>query len=235
MSDPRVIVALDFADQRAVLNLVDQLDSAGCKLKVGFELFVSQGPGIVTELAQRGFDVFLDLKFHDIPNTVARACLTAARLDVWMVNVHACGGRHMLEAARQAVDRSTGRKPKLVAVTLLTSLDDDAVKQLGFKQTAEQTSIQLAQLALDTGMDGIVCSAQELRVLRPHFEDDLLYVTPGIRPGHSQTDDQKRVMSSGDAIRAGSDYLVIGRPITQANEPMAVLEIIKQELQALND
>ncbi|HEX8979446.1 MAG TPA: orotidine-5'-phosphate decarboxylase [Parasulfuritortus sp.] len=227
--DPRVIVALDFPDAGQALALVERLDPASCKLKVGKELFVRAGPALVEELAARGFRVFLDLKFHDIPNTVAQACRAAADLGVWMVNVHASGGLKMMRAAREAVDQCAA-PPKLIAVTVLTSMSGDDLRQIGLEvEPAVQVS-RLAALAKLAGMDGVVCSAQEATLLRREIGRDFLLVTPGIRPAGSEVGDQSRILTPAKAIEAGADYLVVGRPITQADDPIAALQRINAEI-----
>jgi orotidine-5'-phosphate decarboxylase len=198
-------------------------------LKVGFELFVSAGPAFVAELANRGFAVFLDLKFHDIPNTVAAACRSAAGLGVWMLNVHAGGGRRMMEAAREALS-GIDDPPRLIAVTVLTSMEDGDLAELGISCSAGPQAERLARLARDSGLDGVVCSPLEAQELRSSLGPDFLLVTPGIRPGSSTADDQRRVAAPVAARRAGADYLVIGRPITGAPDPAAALEAINREL-----
>jgi orotidine-5'-phosphate decarboxylase len=229
--DPRVIVALDFADGKAALGLADRLDPAQCRLKVGKELFTAEGPALVQELVRRGFGVFLDLKFHDIPNTVAAACRTAAGLGVWMLNVHASGGRTMLEAARDAVGSHPGA-PKLIAVTLLTSMTDRDLADVGLTGSSVDVVRRLALLAKSAGFDGVVCSGQEAAPLRSACGSAFCLVTPGIRPAATRVDDQMRVMTPRDALAAGSDYLVIGRPITQAADPVAALAAINGDIAA---
>jgi len=229
----RIIVALDYADAGSALEFVSHVSPEQCRLKVGKELFTSAGPEFVRRLAGQGFDVFLDLKYHDIPNTVAKACRAAAGLDVWMLNVHALGGRRMLEAAAEAV-AAIARPPLLVAVTILTSMDASDLESIGLGGTPEQHVLQLATLASDCGLDGVVCSSRETAALRGRFGNEFRLVTPGIRPAGSQADDQRRVMTPADAIRNGSTYLVIGRPVTQADDPSAVLLTINSELAALN-
>lgn len=226
---PRIIVALDFADQQQVLELVNQLDPALCRLKVGKELFVHAGPDIVRELIDKGFDIFLDLKFHDIPNTVAKACQAAAQLGVWMVNVHASGGVVMLQAAREAIN-ACQHQPLLVAVTVLTSLTDTDLQSLGIDAPVQQQVLRLAQMSKQAGCDGIVCSAQEAAQLRQTYAEDFCLVTPGIRPLGVGIDDQQRMMTPEQAIVAGVSYLVIGRPITQADDPATVLQSIYQSI-----
>lgn len=230
MSDPRIIVALDYPDAGAARAFVDRVDPASCRLKVGKELFVAAGPAFVEELVARGFAVFLDLKFHDIPNTVAQACKAAARLGVWMMNVHAGGGPRMLQAAREALE-GLPQRPRLIAVTVLTSMGEDELRAIGVEASARQQVMRLAALTHDSGLDGVVCSAQEAPLLRGSLGRDFLLVTPGIRPAGSATGDQTRILTPGAAIAAGSDYLVIGRPITQAAEPLAALAAISREIE----
>ena len=235
--DPRVIVALDFDAPARALALVDRLDARACHLKVGSELFVTAGPALVRELVARGFKVFLDLKFHDIPNTVAQACAAATRLGVWMMNVHASGGRAMLEAARDAV-RDAARdcaiaKPLLIAVTVLTSLRDADVRALGVDASAAEHALALARGAAACGLDGAVCSAMEARALRDALGSAFTLVTPGIRPPSAAAGDQARIVTPEAAVAAGADYLVVGRPITQAEDPVAALADINRSLEAL--
>jgi len=228
---PRVFVALDFSNAVDALALVDRLDPRDCGLKVGKELFVTAGPDLVGDLVGRGFAVFLDLKFHDIPNTVAGACAAATRLGVAMLNVHAGGGRAMLAAARDAVDRSaTNARPLLIAVTVLTSLDDADMRELGIDATAQAHALRLAKLAQACGLDGVVCSAQEAVALREACGAGFKLVTPGIRPADAAKDDQARIVTPEAAIRGGADYLVIGRPVTQAADPVATLATINASL-----
>jgi orotidine-5'-phosphate decarboxylase len=228
-SDPKIVVALDFAEAQSALALVDRLDPALCRLKVGKELFTAAGPHLVEELVKRGFGVFLDLKFHDIPNTTAKACEAAARLGVWMLNVHAAGGRAMMEAARNAVNKSS-KPPLLIAVTVLTSMDQAALNETGVGGDLQDQVLRLALLTQQSGLDGVVCSAQEAPMLRQHVTPDFCLVTPGIRPAFASKDDQSRIVTPADAMRRGSDYLVIGRPITQASDPLAALHAIHQEI-----
>lgn len=227
--DPRVIVALDYPSGEAALALVDRLDPARCRLKVGKELFVRSGPALVETLVARGFAVFLDLKFHDIPNTVAQACRAAADLGVWMVNVHALGGRRMMAAAREALESGPSR-PRLIAVTILTSMGADDLAEVGLHGEPVDNVSRLAALAADAGLDGVVCSPREVPALRRERSEDFLLVTPGIRPAWSAADDQRRITTPAQAIADGSSYLVIGRPITAAEDPMAALARIDQEL-----
>ena len=229
MNDPKIIVALDFPTAALALSLVDRLQPTLCRLKVGKELFTATGPELLEKLMQRGFEIFLDLKFHDIPNTTAQACKAAAALGVWMVNVHALGGRQMMEAAREAMAQSA-QPPKLIAVTLLTSLAQEDLAELGIAATPADMVLRLATLARDSGLDGVVCSAQEAALLRKHCGNEFCLVTPGIRPANASRDDQSRVMTPQAALQAGSSYLVIGRPITQAKDPLQALLDINQEI-----
>ena len=229
---PRVVVALDYPDARPALELAARLDPAACRLKVGKELFTAAGPQLVCELVGKGFGVFLDLKFHDIPNTTAAACRAAAELGVWMVNVHASGGRKMMEAAREAVDKSA-HGPLLIGVTVLTSMDEAALREIGVERSPREQVLHLAGLVQQSGLDGVVCSAQEAADLHARFGAGLALVTPGIRPAGTDAGDQSRIMTPGNAIRAGADYLVIGRPITQAADPPAALRAIQTEINTL--
>ncbi len=228
----RVIVALDHADARDALALARRLDPAQCRVKVGKELFTAAGPAVVESLHKLGFDVFLDLKFHDIPNTVAGACRAAAALGVWMLNVHASGGRRMMIAAREAVDAAAGRRPLLIAVTVLTSMDAADLADIGIAVALETQVSHLALLAEECALDGVVCSAQEAALLAAERKSGFLRITPGIRPAGSAAGDQRRIVTPGDAMRAGSSYLVIGRPITDAVEPGTVLASINAEITA---
>ena len=227
--DPKIVVALDFAEAKPALALVDRLDPALCRLKVGKELFTAEGPRFVEQLVERDFGVFLDLKFHDIPNTTAKACEAAAKLGVWMVNVHASGGRAMMETARNALEKSAHR-PLLIAVTVLTSMDQAALNELGVAGALQEQVLRLAALAQQSGLDGVVCSAQEAPLLRREIGPEFCLVTPGIRPASAGKDDQSRVVTPADALRQGASYLVIGRPITQAPDPLQALHAIQQEI-----
>ena len=231
MSDPKIIVALDFPDARAAQEMAARLDPALCRVKVGKELFTAAGPALVETLAARGFGVFLDLKFHDIPNTVASACKAAVRLGVWMMNVHASGGHAMMQAAREAIAGGVQR-PKLIAVTVLTSMAQNDLADIGMQGAPAEAVLRLAQLAQSAGLDGVVCSAQEARTVRAACGAGFNLVTPGIRPAEGALDDQKRVMTPRAAVDAGADYLVIGRPITQAADPVAMLQRIQREIGA---
>ncbi|MDG2176923.1 MAG: orotidine-5'-phosphate decarboxylase [Gammaproteobacteria bacterium] len=223
-----VIVALDFPDTASALSLINRLDPELCRLKVGKELFTRTGPDFVRNLIKRDFDVFLDLKFHDIPNTVAGAVAAAADLGVWMVNVHAGGGRTMLEAARNALSEDSGTL--LIAVTVLTSMGDEDLSELNVSATSAEQVMTLATLSRDYGLDGVVCSARETPMLRQSLGEDFLLVTPGIRPAGDSADDQKRVLTPSEAVRDGSDFLVIGRPVTQAEDPSSKLQQIMAEI-----
>ena len=229
ISEPRVIVALDFDNEASALALADQLNPNQCRLKVGKELFVAAGPKLVKSLTDRGFDIFLDLKFHDIPNTVAKAILAAADLGVWMSNVHAGGGGRMMTAAKQAIEQHGGDM-LLIAVTVLTSMDDSDLQQAGVSRTVGDQVMALARLTKQSGLDGVVCSAQEASALRQQLGQGFKLVTPGIRLAGSALDDQRRIVSAPQAIKLGSDYLVIGRPITQSDNPVSMLQEINQSL-----
>lgn len=231
ISDPKIIVALDYPEARAAQDMAARLDPALCRVKVGKELFTAAGPALVETLAARGFGVFLDLKFHDIPNTVESACKAAARLGVWMMNVHASGGRAMMQAAREALGGGEMR-PKLIAVTVLTSMGESDLADIGMHGTPQEAVRRLARLAQEARLDGVVCSAQEARALRTACGARFNLVTPGIRPAEGTQDDQKRVMTPRAAVDAGADYLVIGRPITKAADPVAMLQRIQQEIAA---
>jgi orotidine-5'-phosphate decarboxylase len=227
--DTKIIVALDYPDQADALKLVQQLDPSLCRLKVGKQLFTAAGPRFVEDLVKRGFPVFLDLKFHDIPTTVGLACAAAANLGVWMMNVHALGGGAMLRAARAALGDAADR-PKLIAVTLLTSMSEVDMREIGLQDTSQAAVLRLARLTKANGLDGVVCSAQEARMLKQELGMDFNLVTPGIRPATAEIGDQHRVMTPAAALAAGSDYLVIGRPITHTPDPLAALLAIHQEI-----
>lgn len=227
-----LIVALDFEHQTPALHIVEQLDPKVCALKVGYEMFTLFGPDFVRALVNRQFKVFLDLKFHDIPNTVARACQACADLGIWMLNVHAIGGEKMLLAAREALERYGQDRPTLIAVTVLTSLDEPTLKSVGISQTLSQQVCQLAQLTKDTGLDGVVCGASNVPMIKQICGQTFLTVTPGIRRSNDPIEDQVSVMTPQMALQAGSDYLVVGRPITRADNPAKALQEILQELRA---
>lgn len=228
---PHIIVALDYPAVAPALDLTARLDPGRCRLKVGKELFTRAGPTLVERLRERGFEVFLDLKFHDIPNTVAAACAAAAELGVWMVNLHASGGARMMAAARDRLAQYP-KRPLLIAVTLLTSLDDGDLSEIGFQGTTMENVRRLATLAKGQGLDGVVCSPREAAALRAALGGDFLLVTPGVRPAEAALGDQQRVMTPPEAILAGADYLVIGRPITAAPDPLAALAAIEASLRA---
>ncbi len=225
MQPSPVIVALDYPDPASALALVDRLDPSLCRLKVGKELFTRAGPPVVEALVRRGYGVFLDLKFHDIPNTVAAACDAAADLGVWMMNLHASGGRRMMEAARERLEKRA-RPPRLIAVTILTSLGEADLAEIGFTGTPAENVSRLAALADDCGLDGVVCSPREAERLRRERGPEFLLVTPGVRPASASLDDQKRVMTPADALAAGASHLVIGRPVTAAEDPVVALQAI---------
>ncbi len=228
-NDPKIIVALDFDDLNSVKNLVNKLTPSLCRLKIGKELFTVCGPQVVEFVQNKGFDVFLDLKFHDIPATTAKACKAAAKMGVWMVNVHALGGQKMLEASREAVDSVDG-STKLIAVTILTSHDQASIQQIGLNKSIDEQVSLLANMANNAGLDGVVCSARETESLRADLGQDFLLVTPGIRPLGVALNDQKRAVTPIDAVNNGSSYLVIGRPITKAEDPVQVLTEINSSL-----
>lgn len=231
-NDSKIIVALDYPDAKQANAFVECIDASLCKLKVGKELFTAEGPGFVESLVDKGFDVFLDLKFHDIPNTVANACSVAAELGVWMVNVHALGGRKMMTAAMEALANKQAR-PLLIAVTILTSMGQEDIAEIGLSDDPAGNVGRLAALAEDSGLDGVVCSPQEVSMLRSQRDPGFKLVTPGIRPADSAKGDQKRVMTPVEAIAMGSNYLVIGRPITQADDPVKALNTISSELASM--
>ncbi len=227
---PRIVVAMDFDNPQACLAMADRLDPQLCRLKVGKELFTAAGPQVVEGLMGKGFEVFLDLKFHDIPNTTAKAVKAAAELGVWMVNVHASGGERMMAAARNELEKRSGASPILIAVTVLTSMEAADLAQIGITREPREQVLHLASLAQRSGMDGVVCSAQEAGMLNRELGSDFCLVTPGIRPADSAADDQRRIVTPQDAVAAGSHYLVIGRPITQAADPVIACRDIAESL-----
>jgi orotidine-5'-phosphate decarboxylase len=231
MTDSRIIVALDFPDETSALDLIARIDPELCRVKIGKELFTRCGPALVRRIVNDGYDVFLDLKYHDIPNTVANACKAAADLGVWMLNVHALGGPAMLAAARSAL--TDPQSPKLIAVTILTSSSAEDLKAVGIEHTPEEMVKRLALLSREQGLDGVVCSAQESADLKSSLGMDFLLVTPGIRLSTDEAGDQKRIVSPVVAVRKGSDYLVIGRPITQADDPVQKLLTINSDISQL--
>lgn len=225
----RVVVALDFPTEKDALDIAQRLDAATCRLKIGKELFTRAGPAMVRRLIDDGFDVFLDLKYHDIPNTVAGACDAAADLGCWMINVHASGGRAMMDAACERLAHRRVR-PLLVAVTVLTSMDEQAVGEVGYAHDPHSLVSRLASLGRECGMDGVVCSAHEIQEIKQRCGEAFLAVTPGVRPQDASRDDQRRVATPAAAVRAGADFLVIGRPITRAVDPAAAVAAIYAEL-----
>jgi orotidine-5'-phosphate decarboxylase len=230
MNDTKVVVALDFDNKDDALAFVDKIQPNDCRLKVGKEMFTYFGPEFVKELTSRGFDVFLDLKFHDIPNTVAKAVTAAAELGVWMVNVHASGGSEMMIKAKQALEKYGDNAPLLIAVTVLTSMGEEDLLGLGITKSPAEQVMSLAKLTKEAGLDGVVCSAWEAESLKISLGEDFKLITPGIRPVGSTSDDQKRIMTPEQAISVGVDYLVIGRPITKAENPQMVLQSINLSL-----
>lgn len=224
-----VIVALDYPNAEQALMMARQLNPAQCRVKVGKELYTRCGPAILESLHELGFEVFLDLKFHDIPNTTANAVAVAAELGVWMVNVHASGGERMMQAC---VDKlaAYSKPPLLIGVTVLTSMERQDLVGLGLDLEPIEQVRRLARLSQESGLDGIVCSSQEVSVLRDELGKDFKFVTPGIRPAFASSDDQKRIMTPREALEAGSDYLVIGRPITKASDPMDALSKVLEEV-----
>lgn len=223
MADRTVIVALDFPKPEQAVQFVNKITPEQCAIKVGFELFVAGGPALIEQLVSKDFRVFLDLKFHDIPNTVAKACLAASQLGVWMLNVHASGGAEMMIAARNAIDSTTGTKPILLAVTVLTSLNQKALQDIGLLREIPDLVTDWAVLAQQCGLDGVVCSAQEATLVHAQTADNFVIVTPGVRLPNNTKDDQKRIVTPVDARAAGATCIVVGRPITQANDPQQAL------------
>lgn len=231
VSGSPILVALDYNDRAAALAFVDRIDPQSCRLKVGKEMFTLFGPQLVKELHQRGFEVFLDLKFHDIPNTAAHAVAAAAELGVWMVNVHASGGARMMTAAREALLPFGKDAPLLIAVTVLTSMEASDLKDIGIDASPADHAERLARLTQNCGLDGVVCSAHEAMRFKQTLGHDFKLITPGIRPAGSEAGDQRRIMTPQQAQQAGVDYMVIGRPITQSANPEATLKTILTSLQ----
>ncbi|HCS63235.1 MAG TPA: orotidine-5'-phosphate decarboxylase [Cellvibrio sp.] len=227
---PRIVVAMDFDNADQCLAMAKRLSPLDCRLKVGKELFTACGPKIVEQLMEQGFEIFLDLKFHDIPNTTSKAVKAAAELGVWMVNIHASGGERMMIAAREVLARRTGKSPLLIAVTVLTSMEAGDLSGVGIECSPEEQVMKLARLTHRCGLDGIVCSAQEAPLMRTQFGNEFCLVTPGIRLDNSPADDQRRTLTPAAAIAAGSSYLVIGRPITKSPDPAATCKSIIQTL-----
>ncbi|MGY2572881.1 orotidine-5'-phosphate decarboxylase [Vibrio sp. C8] len=230
MNDQKVIVALDYDNQADALAFVSRIDPTSCRLKVGKEMFTLFGPDFVRELHKRGFSVFLDLKFHDIPNTCSKAVKAAAELGVWMVNVHASGGERMMAASREILEPYGKDRPLLIGVTVLTSMEQSDLAGIGLDVKPQEQVMRLASLTKNAGLDGVVCSAQESQMLKQSLGKEFKLVTPGIRPAGADVGDQRRIMTPYEAVQAGSDYLVIGRPITQASDPAAVLAEINASL-----
>ena len=226
----KIIVALDFNSSSQAVEFVDTLDPKLCRLKIGKELFTAAGPNLVETMIKKEFDVFLDLKFHDIPNTVANAVKVAANLGVWMLNVHISGGSTMMKSAKDAIVSHGGCKPILIGVTVLTSISSAELSEIGINNDLKDQVVQLAKLAYQSGLDGVVCSAEEAKLLRNSMPADFILVTPGIRREQDAAGDQKRVITPSQAIRNGSDYLVVGRPITQAASPSAALAAFNSEI-----
>ena len=229
MSNPRIIVALDVPTSSELRKLVAQISNTHCRVKIGKELFTSVGPAAIEICQKEGLEVFLDLKFHDIPSTCAKAVRAAARWGVWMLNVHCLGGAGMMQAAREAIDAETNH-PKLVGVTVLTSMTEIALRNMGVNRSLEDQVDSLASQAKAAGLDGVVCSGQEARRLRQTCGDEFCLVTPGVRPSWSESNDQMRVVTPKEAIAYGSDYLVIGRPITASDSPASIIESISSEI-----
>ena len=221
-----IIVAVDFADVKSAWNFIDRVDPKDCRLKIGKEIFTHAGPDFIKQIMQKGFDVFLDLKFHDIPNTVAKAIAATADLGVWMTNVHASGGSRMMTAAKDALYSYGKDAPILIAVTVLTSMESTDLQEVGINISPLEQATRLAILAKNCGLDGVVCSAKEVQSFKTRLGSDFKLVTPGIRPADTNPDDQRRIMTPQRAQAAGSDYLVIGRPITQAEDPAKALQTI---------
>lgn len=225
-----VVVALDYDNRDKALAFIDRIDPRDCRLKVGKEMFTLFGPQLVRDLQERGFDVFLDLKFHDIPNTAAHAVKAAADLGVWMVNVHASGGARMMTAAKEALVPFGNDAPLLIAVTVLTSMEASDLHGLGISATPAEYAERLAGLTQQCGLDGVVCSAQEAVRFKAAFGQQFKLVTPGIRPQGSEAGDQRRIMTPEQALAAGVDYMVIGRPVTQSADPAQTLRDINASL-----
>ena len=223
----KIIIPLDL-DYANAIKLAKELDPKICRLKIGSQLFTSSGPKIVKEFSNLGFDIFLDLKFHDIPNTVYEAVKSSADLGVWMVNVHASGGREMLDAAKKALD-GYKNPPLLIGVTLLTSLSEESLIDIGLTSLPEQV-LRLASLAKEVGLNGVVCAPSDITSIKNKFGKEFLTVTPGIRPSKSNLNDQRRVATPSEAIKSGSDFIVIGRPITESKNPCSALERIYKEI-----
>ena len=225
--DNRVIIPLDL-EYSAAIDMASNFDPSNCRLKIGSQLFTSSGPKIIKELDSRGFEIFLDLKFHDIPNTVYEAVRSAADLGVWMINVHASGGKNMLEASKNALI-DFDEPPLLIAVTLLTSLSENSIQEIGLNNLSEQV-LRLAKLSHECELDGVVCASSDTVIIKKEFGKEFITVTPGIRPDQSKLNDQSRVSTPSEAVRNGSDFLVIGRPITESDDPAGALKDIYKQI-----
>ena len=236
MNKSRVIISLDFPEANKALDFCKKIDPKSCKIKIGKELFTSAGPEIIEKLRSLDFEIFLDLKYHDIPNTVANACRVATDLGVWMLNVHAAGGTRMMEAAYESIIKfgDSKNRPLLVAVTVLTSMSSDDFVELAINNSIADQVLLLSKLAKSAGLDGVVCSGVEVDKLRREFGKDFCLVTPGIRLDDLNNDDQERIMTPCNAIKAGSNYLVIGRPITRASNPVKVINAINESINFLD-
>lgn len=232
--DKPVIVALDYPNMDLALQMAAQLDPQRCRVKVGKELFTRSGPKVIEQLTAQGFDIFLDLKFHDIPNTVAKAVRAAAQMGVWMVNVHASGGRRMMEQAYSELQQVKDNRTLLIAVTVLTSMQQADLKEIGIDTDPQQHVLKLAQLAQKSGLDGVVCSAQESALLRRELGNEFSLVTPGIRLEGDSSDDQQRIMTPAKALLQGSSHLVVGRPITKAADPLKALDAIEKNIASVS-
>lgn len=225
-----LIVAADFANTKAAWNFIDRIDPSQCGIKIGKELFTHGGPEFIKRLSLKGFSIFLDLKFHDIPNTVARAVSVAADLGVWMIDVHASGGSRMMQAAKEALVSFGQQAPLIVAVTVLTSMEETDLREIGLSVTPLEQAMRLARMAKNCGLDGVVCSGNEVQRFRMRLGSEFKLITPGIRPIGFAADDQKRIMTPQRALAAGADYLVIGRPITTAADPAGLLNAMLVDL-----
>ena len=229
----RIIIALDFESAELAQTLLDQLDPQQCRVKIGKELFTACGPAFDKQVVNKGFGVFLDLKFHDIPTTVAKAVQAAANLGVWMINVHASGGKAMMQQAREVLEQLGQQRPLLIGVTVLTSMERPDLLEIGVDASAEAQVERLAFLTRDAGLDGVVCSAAETAMLRTRLGKEFVLVTPGIRRQEDATGDQKRIVGPADAILNGSAFLVVGRPITRAVSPAEALSAFNLALAGL--
>ena len=226
--ESKIIVALDYSNMQDSLNLAKQLNPSLCKLKVGLELYISYGPSIIVELHSLGYKIFLDLKLHDIPNTVMKSCITAAELGVWMFNVHSSGGINMMSKAMQAIIQGN-YKTILLGVTVLTSMDNDELNEIGYSKNISEQVLNMAELCYKSKLNGVVCSAQESKSIKNKFASNFICVCPGIRNSDDKVNDQKRIMTPSLAAKNGADYIVVGRPITNSNDPLESLINIKKE------